>query len=78
MFGCLESKHCIEKSGGTETPEYKDLIAYYQKLADAYSEISIFEMGETDYGNPLHLVVFNADGSTKLDKIKCTITRHKS
>ena len=60
----------FEKSGGTETPEYNDVISYYQDLADSYSEISLFEMGETDSGNPLHLVVFNADGSTKLSDIK--------
>ncbi len=60
----------FEKSGGTETPEYADVISYYQELADSYSEISLFEMGKTDSGNPLHLVVFNADGKTKLDQIK--------
>lgn len=60
----------FEKSNGTETPEYGDVISYYKKLADSYSEISLFEMGETDSGNPLHLVVFNSDGSTKLDQIK--------
>lgn len=60
----------FEKSGGTETPEYKDVISYYEDLADSYSEISMFEIGETDSGNPLHLIVFNADGKTKLNEIK--------
>lgn len=59
----------FEKSIGTETPEYKDVIQYYQNLADNYSEISLFEMSKTDSGNPLHLAVFNADGKTDLDKI---------
>lgn len=59
----------FEKSNGTETPEYKDVIEYYTNLADEFSEISLFEMGKTDSGNPLHLVVFNADGKTDLDKI---------
>ena len=59
-----------EKSGKTETPEYGEVIAYYQKLADTYSEISLFEMGITDSGNPLHLVVFNADGKIKRNDIK--------
>ncbi len=59
-----------EKSGKTETPGYKEVISYYQKLANTYSEISMFEMGTTDSGNPLHLVVFNADGKIKLKDIK--------
>ena len=60
----------FETSNGTETPEYKDVIAYYKDLASSYSEISLFEIGETDSGNPLHLVVFNADGKTRLNEIK--------
>lgn len=60
----------FEKSNGTETPEYKEVISYYEDLAKSYSEITLFEMGETDSGNPLHLVVFNADGRTKLGDIK--------
>lgn len=60
----------FEKSGGTETPEYADVISYYKELSDTYPEISMFEMGETDSGNPLHLIVFNADGKTSLKEIK--------
>ena len=60
----------FETSNGTETPEYKDVIQYYQTLADNYSEISLFEMGKTDSGKPLHLVVFNADGKINLENIK--------
>lgn len=59
-----------EKSGKTETPEYKEVISYYQRLTKTYKEISMFEMGTTDSGHPLHLVVFNADGKTKLEDIK--------
>ena len=77
LFGCQTPNEknlsdfttTFEKSNGTETPEYKDVIAYYQELAASYSEISIFEIGETDSGNPLHLVVFNADGKTILSEI---------
>ena len=60
----------FEKSGGTETPEYKDVISYYKDLSDTYSEISLFEMGATDSGNPLHIVVFNSDGKIALKDIK--------
>jgi len=65
-----------EKSGGTETPEYEEVISYYEKLADSYSEISMFEMGTTDSGHPLHLVVFNAEGRTRLEDIKAS-TKNK-
>ena len=62
----------FEKSNGTETPEYKDVIEYYKQLSDSYSEINMFEMGQTDSGNPLHLIVFNADGKISLDDIKAS------
>ena len=38
----------FEKSGGTKTPTYQDLISYYEKLAAAYSQISLFSFGQTD------------------------------
>ena len=40
----------FEKSGGTETSEYIDVISYYKELSNSYPEISFFEMGETDAG----------------------------
>lgn len=76
FLGCQKEKSnkdfttLFETSNGTETPEYKDVISYYQDLADAYREITLFEIGETDSGNPLHLVVFNADGKTNIKDIK--------
>jgi len=51
----------FEKSKGTETPEYQQVIAYYKDLASEFSEISVYEFGKTDSGEPLHLVVYNAD-----------------
>ncbi|MEQ6124686.1 M14 family metallopeptidase [Pseudotenacibaculum sp. MALMAid0570] len=77
ILGCQNDRNknkdfttLFEKSNGTETPEYHDVISYYKDLANTYSEISLFEVGETDSGNPLHLVVFNADGRIKLNEIK--------
>lgn len=60
----------FEKTEGLETPEYHDVINYYKELSSVYSEISVFEMGETDAGLPLHLVVYNTDGKTQLNSIK--------
>ncbi len=55
----------FEKTNGTETSTYSETIDYYKSLAKKYPEISIFEMGITDSGFPLHLVIF--DSSKKFD-----------
>ncbi|WNW02149.1 M14 family metallopeptidase [Tenacibaculum sp. HL-MS23] len=77
FFGCKKERintddftTLFEKSNGTETPEYKDVISFYEDLAETYTEISLFEIGKTDSGKPLHLVVFNSDGKTTLKNIK--------
>lgn len=66
----------FEVSEGTETPEYPEVISYYQELTDTYPEISLFEMRQTDSGEPLHLVVFNIDGKTGLNDFNTT-TKNK-
>ena len=60
----------FEKSKGTETPEYKDVISYYTKLSEAYNQISLFSFGQTDSGEPLHLVVYNREGVYNINEIK--------
>lgn len=60
----------FETSNGTETPTYNEVISYYKDLADSYPEISLFEIGTTDIGEPLHLAVFNKDGKTNINQIK--------
>lgn len=59
----------FEKSNGKETPEYKDVISYYEDLAEEYSQISLFSFGQTDAGKPLHLVVFNSNAIFNVDEI---------
>ncbi|CAM1340506.1 M14 family metallopeptidase [Tenacibaculum amylolyticum] len=59
----------FETSKGTETPTYQEVIAFYQKLAKNYTEISLLEFGTTDSDHPLHLVVFNANGKTSKNQI---------
>lgn len=60
----------FEISNGTETPTYDEVVSYWSDLSSSYSEISMFEMEETDSGNPLHLVVFNTDGKISKEAIK--------
>ncbi|MDH7914480.1 M14 family metallopeptidase [Winogradskyella sp. SYSU M77433] len=53
----------FEKSEGSKTATYEETIAYYSNLAEAYPEISIKAIGETDSGKPLHIVTLNTSGS---------------
>lgn len=70
LISCAENKPegsndfttAFEKSGGTQTPTYPEVISYYKNLAKAFPSIGIFEMGMTDSGEPLHLVVFDPKG----------------
>lgn len=45
------------------TPTYPEVIDYYERLAGAYSEISLVPWGQTDAGHPLHTAIFSADGT---------------
>ncbi|AXT20862.1 hypothetical protein D7030_11125 [Flavobacteriaceae bacterium AU392] len=49
----------FETSNGLETATYEQTITYYNNLAKTYSEIQIQAIGETDSGNPLHIVILN-------------------
>lgn len=53
----------FEHSGGNETVTYREGISYFEMLADQFEEISIQEMGMTDSGLPLHLVLYSADAN---------------
>lgn len=53
----------FERSGGTETATYEDVIEFYQHLAEQYTSIAIYTMDKTDSDHPLHLVTFNPDRS---------------
>jgi len=49
----------FEKSGGTKTPTYGEVIQFYKDLDKAYVSIKTYEVGTTDIGKPLTLVTFN-------------------
>ena len=57
----------FEKSDGKETGAYLETIQFYSALAQQSPYISISEVGETDSGYPLHLVVFDADKNFDLN-----------
>ena len=60
----------FETSNGTQTPTYPEVIAFYEKLAESYSQIQLETIGKTDAGQPLHLVTFNPNGNFDFDQIR--------
>ena len=52
-----------ERGDGNTTATYAECLAYYQRLAAAYPQITLREAGPTDSGRPLHEVVVDADGA---------------
>jgi len=70
MISCTSEKKDIknfdftttfEKSKGTETATYTEIVEYYDRLAKEYTSISVYTMGKTDSGEPLQLVTYNPD-----------------
>ncbi len=52
----------FEKSNGTQSATYFEAIDFYKKLDKASNKVLMKEMGPTDAGYPLHLVLVSADG----------------
>jgi len=79
LFSCeqkIDTKNkfttIFERSDGTETPDYRSIISYYEALSEEYSAISLFSLGETDAGEPLHLAVYNSGNIDDIEEIKNT------
>src|SRR5687767_1743717 len=53
----------FEKSNGQETATYFEVIDFYKKLDRAHGKVLMKEMGPTDAGYPLHIVMVSGDGS---------------
>jgi len=49
----------FEKSNGTQTATYEEIIDYYKNLDEAYTSIRTYEMGHTDSNKPLTLITYN-------------------
>lgn len=48
-----------ERTNGAETATYAEVIAYYQQLSQKYPQIKMLQLGNTDAGYPLHLVIYS-------------------
>ena len=64
LFPCIThaQESAFEKSKGKKTATYFEAINWYKDLDKASSHIFMKEMGNTDAGYPLHLVMVSADG----------------
>ena len=65
----------FEKSNGTETPPYAEIINWWKKADAASPEIKMMEMGPSDAGLPLHLILISTDRDFSISSIKA---KHKS
>jgi hypothetical protein len=50
-----------ERTNARETVTYHECIAYYKQLVKRYPQLKMLEIGQTDSGYPLHLVVLSGD-----------------
>lgn len=60
----------FEKSNGTKTATYQEGINFYKKLAQKFPQIDMREMGKTDSGEPLHLIVFNKEEKFRFSELQ--------
>ena len=60
----------FESSGGKKTGTYQEVISWWKKM-DASSDImKMMEMGPTDAGYPLHLVILSTDKDFNIPSLK--------
>ena len=59
-----------EKSEGLETATYHEVVDFYSRLSQASPRIRMTEVGITDSGYPLHLVMYAADSDFDVDKMQ--------
>lgn len=60
----------FEKGNGNKSATYQETVDYYTLLSNDFSSIKMVEMGATDSGEPLHLVIFNPKKQFNLAKIQ--------
>lgn len=60
----------FEKSNGTKTATYEETIQFYNNLDDAFTSISVQEIGTTDSGKPLHLITYNPANEFDFENIR--------
>lgn len=66
----LAQKTPFEKGNGNQSTTYEECIAFYKNLEINNKSIKIIDVGLTDSGENLQIVLFNPDNQFELDKIK--------
>lgn len=60
----------FELTNEQETPPYGEVISFYIELAREFASINIQTIGETDSGNPLHMVTYNPDADFNFQRLR--------
>jgi hypothetical protein len=60
----------FERSAGTQTPTYYEIIDWWKKLDAASPMVKMIEKGPTDSGFPLHLILVSRDQDFDIHSIK--------
>ncbi|MFZ9003176.1 MAG: M14 family metallopeptidase [Robiginitalea sp.] len=77
LAGCREEPQTREQAhqtpyelgDGNTTATYGQLLEFYRGLAREFPEINLQTLGETDSGEPMHLVTFNRGGIFNFQKL---------
>ncbi|MEJ2584675.1 MAG: M14 family zinc carboxypeptidase [Robiginitalea sp.] len=58
-----------ELGDGNTTATYRELLEFYRGLAREFPEVNLQTLGQTDSGEPLHLVTYNREGTFNFQKL---------
>jgi len=61
-----------EKGNGNQTATYQETIDYFKLLDKDFESIKMIEMGPTDSGEPLHIVIYSSDKNFDFTEIRKT------
>ncbi len=65
QIACFGQQTVFETSKGLQTATYEETIAFYLALEKKFPAITVYEMGQTDSGLPLHVVIFDSENTTQ-------------
>ncbi|MES2701491.1 MAG: hypothetical protein V4649_02575 [Bacteroidota bacterium] len=60
----------FERSKGTQTATYAEVLSYYKRLRDSFSTISMGDVGPTDAGYPLRSISYTKDANFDREAVK--------
>ena len=77
LAGCEETPEAREQAlqtpyelgNGNTTATYPEILEFYRRLAREFPEVNLQTLGETDSGEPLHLVTYNPEGAFNFQKL---------